>query len=90
MSETSTLVDSETYLAWLGQPETQWYLSKLESRVRTLENGFSHGMLGLDSKTNKIDPDTLVQNSIAASALNEIIENSQNYDWIASLEEEEA
>ena len=90
MNETSTLVDSETYQAWLGQPETQWYLSKLQYRVRMLENGFSHGLWGLDSQTGRIDPETLVQRSIAASALNEIIENTQDYDWLLSLEGAEA
>ena len=90
MNETSTLVDSATYKAWLDRPETQWYLSKLEYRVRTLEFGFSHGTLGLDHDTGKIDPDALVQHSIAASALNEIIENTQDYDWLLSLEGAEA
>ncbi len=89
MNETSTSVDKETYQAWLGRAETQWCLSKLKDRVRTLENGFSHGMLGLDPTTGKLDPNALVQQSIAASALNEIIDITQDYDSLIDLEEAE-
>ncbi len=85
MTGNTSSISSESYNQWLTRPETQWYLSVLKTRLETLEVGWSSGRLGMVD--DKLDPDALIQQTLTACVVRELLTLASDYDSMVELGE---